>query len=294
MSAETVIATQVTAHKLLCGNKDLSNMVPRANAMAYHCMSQIKLTISLLVLLTMAVASLFSNPLQFTIVALNLFGSNRNSRALDPVLKSRADILALVEWNGNPQLRAKLADYTFRVDLPQSGAGGIAILTRDISAHGSIITNPLSGPCAMPLASISFAVGDKEITIIAVHAPPPVRSCGRTNAETIAAIQDWISNGRLNRSIGSGTATDYLIISGDLNALPSSSAIRTFEQLGMVDTATHSNQVAKGTWSPFGIIPRLARIDYIFVPESFTIVEAKTIRIPGSDHRGVKAILQLP
>jgi endonuclease/exonuclease/phosphatase (EEP) superfamily protein YafD len=273
--------------------RHLGTAVLKTTGIAFLRVWLIKLIPALIFMIT-AGTPLFPKPIQLTLAILNLYGGNQNSKALDPVLNNPVDVLVLIEWNGSPHLRAKLVNYTFRVDLPESGASGMAILTKDIPAHGTVIQNPVPGPCALPFAGIAFTLGDSDITVIGVHAPPPVNYCRETTEETITAIQDWITNGRLNRSIGSIAASDHLIIAGDLNALPWSPVIRNFKYLGMVDTATRCNQIIRGTWSPNRFIPKLARIDYIFAPQSFTIKDSKTVRIPGSDHRGVYAIIEVP
>lgn len=88
-----------------------------------------------------------------------------------------------------------------------------------------------------------------------------------------------------------------LVVVGDMNATPWSSALRR------VEAATGARRIPgyRVTWrghypSPLGPIwsPIGQPIDHILVPPGIGVADIRTVEIPGSDHLAVRAVLQVP
>ncbi len=62
---------------------------------------------------------------------------------------------------------------------------------------------------------------------------------------------------------------------------------------GLKDAYRETNWRPGPTWSPFNWLPSILRIDYIFVSSIITAKSAWTLSLPGSDHRGVIADIEI-
>lgn len=225
------------------------------------------------------------------IATANLYAGNLNKKKITKqLLDLKADIIIILEWTGGNIEREKFEDYTFIVNEPRFGTHGIAILSKKtLDSYGELLKNPVNSPCAMPFASISFKLDNKNITVLAIHPPPPIKVCEKATGKTIKAVQNWVEDGKLNTNVGSGKTNDYLIIAGDLNSFSFEKEIKNFEKIGMIDSIKKAKGLYIGTWSPSKYIPKLIRIDYIFVSKHLNLLKSNTFKISGSDHRGVWA-----
>lgn len=87
------------------------------------------------------------------------------------------------------------------------------------------------------------------------------------------------------------------IVLGDFNAEPWSHAVRMIERL----TATRRIPGYRVTWigsypTPLGRVPAPIghAIDHILVTPGVGVTSIETVTIPGSDHKGVRAVLTIP
>jgi endonuclease/exonuclease/phosphatase family metal-dependent hydrolase len=172
------------------------------------------------------------------------------------------------------------------VDGRSNGSEGLCVLSRrGWILEGAVLASPISGPCQMPLATVRVKVRDRWISLLAIHAPPPVPRCKRSNGPTLARIASWVAGGVFNRSVGRCRKGDPAVILGDFNALPFFPAVRAFREAGLVDAFASTNWRFGPTWGPHPWLPALARIDYIMVSELLHVESARTHPLPGSDHR---------
>lgn len=255
--------------------------------------SKIKKIFFILLIMIFLCQFLFSGKIK--IATANLYMGNLNKEEVtQQLLTLNADIITILEWRGNNIDKKKFKDYLFIVDEPRNGTHGIAILSKaTLNSFGKLVENPVKSPCAMPFASISFNINNKNITIITIHPPPPIKVCENATKKTIKAVQNWIQDGKLKTNVGSGKTNDYLILTGDFNSFSFSKMMKKFKNIGMIDSVKKSKSLYIGTWSPSKYIPKIARIDYIFISKYIKILESNTFKIPGSDHRGVLAEIEI-
>lgn len=240
-------------------------------------------------LLCLASLCISASASALTIVTSNLYaGNQRAERATQRLLRSDPDVLVVLEYTGYNLAQDRLAEYRAVARFAAPNAHGIAVYVRSgIEAVGTVIASPVSGPCAMPIATVRLNSSTAPITLIALHAPPPLRACNNMTGPTVTAVQQWLSEGRLQHDIGVGVRGDMTIVAGDLNSFPRSSWIRDFARLGFEDAGDGAGTMYSGTWSPYAAIPKVIRIDYVFVPTQLEVTEARTFRVPGSDHKGI-------
>ena len=133
--------------------------------------------------------------------------------------------------------------------------------------------------------------GDRDLTVVGVHVPPPVPPYGQAQEPTILAVTDWVSDGRLVQGVGPGQVGDPVVLLGDFNALPWSADLDPVERAGLGDAWQATRRVPGPTWGPVPGGPCLARIDYVFTSQVLPALGCWTLDLPGSDHATVVAEL---
>ena len=222
-------------------------------------------------------------------------GNDQGTEATKVICAGRPHVIVLQEWTGKNAdldlLRRK--GYKVIIDHPERGTHGICVLTRGFQdpVTAKVIASPVNGPCKIPIGTVRLQYKKNFYTIIGLHAPPPIEACKNTTEPTIRAVAKWIANGRLTKDIGAGRAGDLVIVAGDLNVFPFNGALETLQSTGLKDAFERTNWRYGPTYSPTQYLPAAIRIDYIL--SSLQPVDAKTIHLPGSDHRGVVADLKL-
>lgn len=229
------------------------------------------------------------------IVAANLFFRNPQPReAAARITGLEPDVILLLEWSGlNLKSKAlRRAGLEPVLNEYRRGAHGAAVwLDAPLEGSASLVDNPVPGPCAMPLAVARIKHGRGHLTLLGVHAPPPIRVCEGLTQPTLMSLAGMIEAGRLIRDLGPGRSGDPVIVAGDLNAFPFSEGLARLRDSGLLDSYAEHNLMPSGTWSPGPWFPPLARIDYILVPKVCKVLDARVLDLPGSDHRLVSADL---
>ena len=85
------------------------------------------------------------------------------------------------------------------------------------------------------------------------------------------------------------------LVAGDFNASRDHRAFRDILRAGFVDCADAARQRHRPgfTWPADRRYPPLIRLDHVLSSQPGCIVhQARTMRIPGTDHRGVLAVLE--
>lgn len=222
------------------------------------------------------------------IVSMNVSADNILSDTFqDHLIQTQADIIVVIEWTGNNVNLNKFtkAGYHTILNHPRKKVHGICILSK-LEGIATILEAPIKTPCTLPLAQFRFQWHDKYITLFAVHAPPPVSACKGTTTEYIAAIADWVDDGKLSSSIGVGEQGDHLIMAGDFNSLAFEGGIKKLKSKSLTDVYTEFNLIAP-TWKPFRLLPYIARIDYILFSPTFSATSTSRFVIDHSDHLGL-------
>ncbi|MEO8723954.1 MAG: endonuclease/exonuclease/phosphatase family protein [Sphingobium sp.] len=86
----------------------------------------------------------------------------------------------------------------------------------------------------------------------------------------------------------------HMIIAGDLNLTPWTFALQQLDQgLAPMTRITGKSPSYPGNLDIFGVtVPAVMPIDHIYVGPSWLVRSVETLRIPGADHRAVRAVLQ--
>lgn len=171
---------------------------------------------------------------------------------------------------------------THRHLLHEPGAGGGGIYSRwPLSGVGDLTAELPPAVPRMPRAQVAVP-GAVEVEVVAVHPQPPIGQ---------AATERWRQYFDLLPRPQAGTST---ILAGDFNATLDHVELRGLLDAGYLDAAAETGGGGKPTW-PSGTraIPGIA-IDHILVDEATTPTSFDTRDLPGSDHRGVLAELEVP
>ena len=85
------------------------------------------------------------------------------------------------------------------------------------------------------------------------------------------------------------------VLAGDFNATLDHAELRRLIGRGYHDAAERAGVALRPTWPVGkGLLPTLITIDHVLADRRVRVVSARSVRIPGSDHRGVLAELLLP
>jgi hypothetical protein len=227
----------------------------------------------------------------------NLDYKNRKAFPLTKeIIDTNCDIFIALEWSGTNLDRALLKNSNYKISLNErrKGTHGVCVFAKNsLNIQSGLAESPIKGPCQIPIAIVRFTKENINFSLLGLHAPPPVKNCKNTTAPTLKAISDWIDDGVLQKKIDAGNVGDYIIVAGDFNTLPGNSSMKKFPLSGLKDAYKNTNWRPGPTWSPSFWIPSLVRIDYIFVPDRVKLVDCWTIRLPGSDHRGIVADIDI-
>lgn len=143
---------------------------------------------------------------------------------------------------------------------------------------------PVAGTIgATPRARID-PPGGRSVTVTAVHPVAPVAGHERRWRQELGLIQAALAD-----------TTGPQLAAGDFNATRDHRAFRTLLGSGFVDCADAARQRAWPglTWPADRRFPPLMRLDHVLASAGGVLVhEARTVRVPGTDHLGVLAVLE--
>lgn len=232
------------------------------------------------------------------VVAANLALDNTSADAAGAALAElEADVLVVLEWTGSNAGTALELDRGLHVvlDHARPNAHGVLVLVREpLEAEAALEPTAVPGPCPLPVATVRLRLGATRLSVLGVHAPPPIEGCYGTNEPTLRWLGSLVAGGRLVRDLGAAREGDPVVLAGDFNALPGSAAMAALARRGLIDAHAESRLRPVGTWTGSPAVPHLARIDYVLVPEGIAILGSWTVHLPGSDHRAVVADLAPP
>ncbi len=140
-----------------------------------------------------------------------LFTNERRDELTNTLSSLDADVVVLQEWTGANADRDEFSrrGYTLRADAPRQGTAGSCLFSRGrYEVVAATVASPIDGPCAMPLVTARVRLGARWLSVIGVHAPPPIASCKDGNRRFLAAIAGWIDAGKLRIDIGAARAGD--------------------------------------------------------------------------------------
>jgi endonuclease/exonuclease/phosphatase (EEP) superfamily protein YafD len=229
-------------------------------------------------------ASAPAGPAALRVLTLNaMIGAADPAATVAAARRYDVDVLAIQELT--PELAGRLAEAGL-LDLlpfthadPRAGGAGTGLWSR----HELTPRPPVPGlRLASPTALIT--PGGQPVTVRAVHPVAPFQRRHR----------DW--HRELNQLQAVLTATPGAqVVAGDFNASRDHRPFRDLLAAGFADCAdVAARRPWPGfTWPANRWYPPVMRLDHILVSPGITVTEARTVAVPGTDHRGVLAVLDL-
>jgi endonuclease/exonuclease/phosphatase (EEP) superfamily protein YafD len=219
------------------------------------------------------------------VLTLNVLGGSADPAAVVRAIeRHRVDVLVMQELT--PGMVHRLADagidtlLPFRHLDPRPKAYGTGLWARWPLAP----LPPVPGlKAAAPRARIQ-PVDGWPVTVTGVHPKAPMRHNVRRWQQELAAIRSALVN------------TDGpQVVAGDFNASRDHRPFRDLLTAGFLDCADAARRRPWPgyTWPAGRWIPSVMRLDHVLVSEgSATVSSARIIRVRGTDHRGVLAVIQ--
>jgi endonuclease/exonuclease/phosphatase (EEP) superfamily protein YafD len=218
------------------------------------------------------------------VLAANVAGNATQGPAIVSLARRlRVDVLAVAELT--PQAAhaydaagmAKLLPY--RSLNPQRAFFGTGL-------YGRVALREAPAPAGTRFrlsAAAASPRGAAPFEVLAIHVPAP------TSPHDTA---DWRRDLRKLPSSGEG---GLRILAGDFNATLDHAELRRLIARGYRDAAEQAGVGLQMTWSTDASpLPATIAIDHVLADRRIRVASARTVAIPGSDHRGVLTDLVLP
>lgn len=225
-------------------------------------------------------------PVTLRVLSLNAKGGHADARAVaEAVREHQVDVLAIQELTPGLTGRLDRSDLgrllPYRHVEPRPASSGTGLWTRWPLTAASWIQGLRA---ATPRIRIEPVPGS-QVTVTAVHPKAPMNGQeGRWQAE-LELIRSEVA------SVGGAQ-----VVAGDFNASRDHQPFRDLLAAGFLDCAdaARSRPWPGYTWPVRRSIPPIMRLDHILVSRAATTVrEARIVRIPGTDHRAVLAVIEL-
>lgn len=222
-----------------------------------------------------------ANSVPVRVLTANLAEGAADPQALSAIGGDSADILVFEELT--PDLADRLSSvgldmmFPYRMIEPQPAAGGVGIWSRYPITRSDRIAGYRLG---MVSATVAVPGSDTEALVVAAHLVGPWPQ----------PIDGWRHElDSLPETLKQLTAdADTVIVAGDFNATVDMKPFRRLLRDGFLDAAEQSGAGLVATYPADSAIPPLIGIDHILTLNS-TARDARSVWIPGSDHLGVIA-----
>lgn len=209
--------------------------------------------------------------------ALSLLVANVNSRntnyarLLAQIAERKPDVVVVLEVSEGwaRALDAGLGDFATHQVVARDDNFGIAFFARTMVA--SKVVDFVDGAGAGPPSIVAHVpVGDRVLMLVATHPVPPIGGDHADERDAqLAAIAGFVADQR------------DVVIAGDLNASPWSSALWPLTDVGFRDTRRGFGIHA--TW-PASFMPLRVPIDYVLASPSLVAWSHEVLPDIGSDH----------
>ena len=220
------------------------------------------------------------------VLSLNVLGGSADPAAVVwAIERHQVDVLVVQELT--PGMVHRLADVGLGTQLPHSHldprpkARGTGLWAR----WPLTPLPPVPGMvAAAPRARIQ-PVDGWPVTVTGVHPKAPVRHNVRRWQQELAAIRSTLVS-----------SEGQQVVAGDFNASRDHRPFRDLLAAGFLDCADAARRRPWPgfTWPAGRWIPSVMRLDHVLVSRGgATVHTSRIIRVPGTDHRGVLAVIQL-
>ena len=212
----------------------------------------------------------------------NTYGTNDTPNATEDALAAlNADVLVTLER------RPEQIPGMVRADdlMPRPSHGSAVFCRQGFPCEAAVTPQIGSETMKMPVALVRLG-GD--LCLLGVHAPPPAPYDPSGIGPYIQEIARHLADGRLSEDWGPCRAGDPALVSGDLNAVPLSTAWRTLESCCGLSAPLFEHGVFASSWPSGGGWPNLPffPIDHVFAG-AVEVSGLRLIRVPGTDHKAV-------
>ena len=127
--------------------------------------------------------------------------------------------------------------------------------------------------------AVRVALPTREVTVVAAHPVNPTYG-----------VEKWVRDGQLLAQLAGDHAGGPLIVAGDLNATAEHLTLRNLvSRLGLTD----ATRGWAATFPAEAWYPPLLQIDHVLVSKELAVVGQGTVRVRGTDHRGLLVRLVL-
>ena len=199
-----------------------------------------------------------------------------------------ADIVAVQEMTPSAAdgLTAAGMDAVFphRVILPAPLASGIGLWSR----HPIVQSGRIDG-YALPMLGTRIRIPGVAVdtTVLSVHLAAPWPQPIDQWLRDIAAFPTTLDE------MGRAACAGAVIVAGDFNATADMAPFRELLKQGYGDAAADAGAGLARTYPGRGRWPPVIGIDHVLVKHA-TAVSARTVTVPGADHRGLLATVAVP
>jgi len=225
------------------------------------------------------------------VLSLRVLTLNVKKGSADPVAvvreveRHRVDVLVVQELT--PDMVDRLAEAGMHTRLPfchldpRPGPNGTGLWARWPLAP----LPPVHGlEAAAPRARVEPAAG-WPVTLTGVHPRPPTHRRVRRWQRELAALQAAL--------VATG---GQQVIAGDFNTSRDHRPFRDLLDAGFLECtdAARLRPWPAFTWPAGGRIPPVMRLDHVLVSQAgASVSESRIIGVPGTDHRGILAVIEL-
>jgi len=202
---------------------------------------------------------------------------------LDAVRRLDVDVFSVIELAPGVAAAYDAAGartlFRHRELQPRPGFSGTGLYSRLPLRR---LVSPPGTEFALAAAEVRVP-GAAPVALLAVHVPAPTDG----GATTL-----WRHDLRALPGAGRGPLR---VLAGDFNATLDHADLRDLLDRGYRDAAERAGVGLRPTW-PAGkdLLPTLVTIDHVLADRRIRVVSARSVAIPGSDHRGVLTELLLP
>jgi endonuclease/exonuclease/phosphatase (EEP) superfamily protein YafD len=222
---------------------------------------------------------------QLRVLTVNLKGGRADPGAVLHTLRQyQVDILAVQEMTADWLLAMQQAGVTEVLPFghldPRPGSAGGGLWARWPLTPLAPVPETKN---AAPRARVEPAAG-QPLTVTVVHPAAPVNRQERRWQQDLESIRSALAG-----------STGPQLVAGDFNASRDHRVFRDILRAGFVDCADAARQRHWPglTWPTDRGYPPLMRLDHVLGSQADWVVhQARTMRVPGTDHRGVLAVLE--
>ena len=219
--------------------------------------------------------------------------SNVNTYGEDPTPGATAEALAalgadvLVTLERRPEAipgMVRKAD-DFDDPMPRQSHASAVFCRPGFDCEAEVTEQIGSDTMKMPVALVRV---QREMCLLGIHAPPPAPYDPTGIGPYIAEVARHLADGRLSMDWGPCKAGDPALVSGDMNAVPLSTAWRTLESCCGLTAPLYEHGIFAASWPAGGGWPDAPffSIDHVFAG-AVEVSGLRLTRIPGTDHKAL-------